>query len=298
MPRISVIIPVFNRRHTLLRALNSVRAQTRPVDEIIVIDDGSTDGTAEWVRGNCPDVTLIEQPNRGVSAARNVGIARAQGDWIAFLDSDDEWLPEKIERQLSHLQQAGSQEVDNRSIYRLCHTDEIWIRNGKRVNPMHKHAKSGGWIFERCLPMCVISPSSALIRRDLFIEAGLFDETLPACEDYDLWLRICYREPVLYVDTRLLVKYGGHEDQLSRKYWGMDRFRIHAMNKLLQHNGLTTAQRDCVCQQMLFKLEVLMQGASKRNQQGDVQMYQTMRHQLETQQRISDISTMMASYHD
>ena len=255
-PSVSVIIPTHNRARTLPRALDSVLAQTRAIDEIIVVDDGSTDSTVELVAGNYPQVTLLQQPNLGVSAARNHGIREATSDWIALLDSDDRWLPTKLEAQFALLVQ--------RPDHRLCHTEEIWIRNGKRVNQMHKHRKSGGHIYSQCLPLCVISPSSVLLHRSLFDEIGLFDETLPACEDYDLWLRICAREPVLFVETAQIEKYGGHDDQLSRQHWGMDRFRIRALEKMLANGLLTPDQERETVAMLLRKAAILEQGARKR----------------------------------
>jgi glycosyltransferase involved in cell wall biosynthesis len=253
---VSVIIPTCNRVRTLPRALDSVLAQTRAIDEIIVVDDGSTDSTVDLVIGNYPQVTLLQQTNLGVSAARNHGINEATSDWIALLDSDDRWLPTKLEAQFTLLEQHPD--------HRLCHTDEIWIRNGKRVNQMHKHRKSGGHIYSQCLPLCIISPSSVLLHRTLFEDVGLFDQTLPACEDYDLWLRICAREPVLYVDTPQIEKYGGHDDQLSRKHWGMDRFRIRALEKILASNLLTPDQERETVSMLLSKAAILEQGARKR----------------------------------
>ena len=179
---ISLIIPTYNRCLLLKRALHSVLEQSRPPDEIIVVDDGSTDKTAEMLKQEFPQINTISQINKGVSAARNKGIQQAQGDWIAFLDSDDSWQAEKLATQIRALQQAPELKV--------CHTEETWIRNGVRVNTMHKHKKSGGWIFEQCLPLCAMSPSSIMIHRSVFDDVGLFDENLPACEDYDLWLRI------------------------------------------------------------------------------------------------------------
>ncbi|MGD2173200.1 MAG: glycosyltransferase, partial [Gammaproteobacteria bacterium] len=233
--RISVIVPSYNRRHTLERALNSVAGQTSPVDELILVDDGSTDDSYRLVEEKFPGVSVIRQPNRGVSAARNRGIEAAGGDWIALLDSDDSWLPQKIER----IRDAGRRHPDEV----LFHSDEIWMRNGRRVNPMHKHRKSGGWIFTRCLPLCAISPSASVIRKSTLLELGMFDESLPACEDYDLWLRLCHRYPVHYVDEPLIVKYGGHEDQLSRRYPAMDRFRVRALIGLLQSAKLSAGDR-------------------------------------------------------
>ncbi len=253
---VSVIIPTHNRADLLPRALNSVLAQTLPPGEIILVDDGSTDRTGDLIRQQYPTVRYLRQACRGVSAARNLGIAAARGDWIALLDSDDAWLPGKLQAQHNAL---GAHHG-----CRLCHTEEIWIRNGRRVNPMRKHAKSGGRIFRRCLPLCVISPSSTLIHRDLLDETGGFDETLPACEDYDLWLRICAHESVLLVDTPQIVKYGGHPDQLSRRHWGMDRFRIQALEKILRQDGLDAEDRAAALQTLVEKAQILAKGAEKR----------------------------------
>ena len=205
---VSVIIPTFNRAAPLMRALNSVAEQTCAPLEVIAIDDGSTDNTAERIEQHFPHVRYFKQTNQGVSAARNTGIELAKGDWIALLDSDDEWLPGKLETQLAQLSQQ-------REVL-ICHTEEIWIRNGVRVNQMKKHAKAGGWIFQHCLPMCAMSPSSIVIHRRVFDDVGVFDETLPACEDYDLWLRTTCRYPVLFIDKPLIRKYGGHDDQPVR----------------------------------------------------------------------------------
>lgn len=255
--QISVIIPSYNRIHTLTRAIESVLSQDSPVDEIIVVDDGSSDGTASQISQHYPDIRLIRQSNRGVSAARNSGIDQASHPWIALLDSDDTWLPDKI----SEIRLTRQQHPE----YRLFHSDEIWIRNGARVNAMKKHLKSGGWIFERCLPLCVISPSAAVLQRSLFQSVGLFDESLPACEDYDLWLRICHQYPVYYIDRPLITKYGGHNDQLSRQYWGMDRFRIRSIYRLLQQGELGEPYLCAAISMLISKLELLLQGAKKHH---------------------------------
>ncbi len=255
---VSVIIPSYNRMQVLRRALDSVIAQTFHPLEIIVVDDGSTDDTQSLIEQFYPRVNYLYQPNQGVSKARNKGVGHSRYDWLAFLDSDDEWLPLKIEKQMTALRQQPE--------HRFCHTDEIWIRDGKRVNPMSKHAKSGGFIFEDCLPLCSISPSSALIRRDLFEQTGGFDEQLPACEDYDLWLRICVANPVLFLNQPLLRKYGGHADQLSRKHWGMDRFRVKALEKILHSGTLNARQKAAVVNALLRKCEILANGARKRGQ--------------------------------
>lgn len=252
---ISVIIPTWNRAERLVNALQSVFSQSLPPAEVIVVDDGSTDNTREIIHRQFPDARYLFQQNKGVSGARNTGIKAASGDWIALLDSDDHWQPDKLEQHCEQLRTWPD--------YKICHSDEIWIRNGRRVNAMKKHAKQGGHIFRQCLPLCVISPSAVLIHRDLFNEVGLFDERLPACEDYDLWLRICALHPVLYIDKPLITKTGGHADQLSRRHWGMDRFRIHALENILASNTLDTANHAAALSTLLEKLTIVINGAIK-----------------------------------
>ncbi|MDH3451591.1 MAG: glycosyltransferase family 2 protein [Gammaproteobacteria bacterium] len=280
--KISVVIPTFNRAHTLGRALDSVLAQTRPAAEIIVVDDGSDDATAELLQRSYPQVTTLRQTNRGVSHARNRGVAAARHDWIAFLDSDDSWQPDKLGAQTLALQGAQG------SV--LCHTDEIWIRRGRRVNPMHKHAKRGGDIFMHCLPRCAISPSTTILRKALLEEVGGFDETMQACEDYDLWLRVCSRYPVSYLPRQLAVRYGGHADQLSQQHWGMDRFRVRALEKLLADPGLRADYRMAALRTVLEKLDVLLGGAQKRNNT-------VFLHQCEARRAVHDaaLSAMLVS---
>ena len=266
---VSVVIPTYNRADLVQRAVRSVLAQTRPADQVIVVDDGSTDETGPLVRIQFGSVDYLAQENRGVSAARNRGIEVATGEWIALLDSDDEWLPEKLERQMACLEQEPD--------YRLCHTDEIWVRRGRRVNPRRKHAKQGGWIFRDCLPLCAISPSSVLIHRSLFEEVGRFDETLPACEDYDLWLRVCSRWPVLFVPERLVVKHGGHEDQLSSRVWGLDRYRIQALEKVLGSAALGTEDRQAAIDMLVDKIDIYAAGARKRGRVDEADEYRLKR---------------------
>jgi len=159
----------------------------------------------------------------------------------------------------------------------LCHTNEIWIRNGRRVNPMKKHTKYGGRIFSKCLPLCVISPSAVVLHRSVLARTGLFDESLPACEDYDLWLRVSSHFPVLYIEEPLIVKYGGHPDQLSRRYWGMDRFRIQALEKLLASETLSPADQRAASNELLDKIEIYLSGARKRGKLDEAAAYQTKR---------------------
>jgi len=253
---ISVIVPTYNRKNFLKKAIDSVKNQTKPPAEIIIIDDGSNDGTDQMVARDYPELKYFWQGNSGISSARNLGIKNSSGDWIAFLDSDDEWLPKKLEVQ--------SEEIEKNPELCICHSNEIWIRNGRRVNPKKIHQKFGGYIFEKCLPLCVISPSSVIIHRSIFKQYGDFDTSLPACEDYDLWLRICAFLPVLYIDEPLIIKHGGHEDQLSKKHWGMDRFRIAALEKVMNNPSIDNCYKNSARNILHTKLKILINGAEKR----------------------------------
>ncbi|MEW7981045.1 MAG: glycosyltransferase family A protein [Candidatus Sedimenticola endophacoides] len=266
---VSVIVPTHNRATLLGRALRSVQAQSLPPLELIVVDDGSNDGTEALVARDFPAARYIRQSNHGVSSARNRGIRAARGEWIALLDSDDEWLPGKLEAQLGQLRTGDCL---------ISHTEEIWVRNGVRVNPMRKHRKYGGDIFPHCLPLCVISPSAALIHRDLFDRAGLFDEHLPACEDYDLWLRICAHHRVDFVKQPQIVKYGGHADQLSRRHWGMDRFRVQALEKLIGSGELNRPQLEAARATLAAKAAILANGAEKRGRHAEAGRYRRLQH--------------------
>ena len=252
---ISVIIPTYNRLHTLPRAVTSVLEQTCQVLEIIVIDDGSNDGTADWLKQAHGPLRVVHQNNHGVSYARNRGIETSKGNWLAFLDSDDYWHPDKLQKQM----RALASQTDTL----FCHCDEIWMRNGKHLNQKHKHRKQGGYIFEHCLPLCAISPSAAVIHRSIFTTYGSFNESLPACEDYDLWLRITAHEPVSFVDEPLLIKTGGHDDQLSRRYPHMDLFRLKSLAGLLRDANLNTRQNDLAAQMFLRKYNIVINGAKK-----------------------------------
>lgn len=266
--KISVIIPTHNRRHLLARAVLSVLAQTYSVCEILVVDDGSTDGTSEMIVADFPQVKLIRQANRGVSSARNTGIAQSCGDWLAFLDSDDEWLPDKLKRQVETL----SQHPDGQ----IIHTDEIWMRDGKRVNPGKKHRKPDGWIFSNCLRLCCVSPSSIVISRAVFDNLGNFDESLPVCEDYDLWLRMSTRYPFYLAGKPQIIKYGGHPDQLSKRYWGMDRFRVQSILNCLQSGQLNSDQTREAKKILLDKSSVLVHGFKKRENHAQANYYQEL----------------------
>ena len=254
---ISVIIPTYNRKNTLPRAVESVLNQTYKPVEIIIVDDGSTDGTKEWFSEMYPLVHYIYQVNSGVSSARNTGINSASGDWIALLDSDDERLPDKLEIQVKLLQ--------NNAELRFCHTNEIWIRNGVRINQMKKHQKYGGNIFKKCLDICRISPSSSLFHTSVIKDVGLFDESLGVCEDYDLWLRITAKYTVLFLDQPLIKKFGGHIDQLSRVFGGIEQYRIRSLEKILTSKSLSGSQFEAAKDMLIHKLQIYAKGLKKRD---------------------------------
>ena len=267
MPKVSIIIPTYNRLPMLKEAVDSALSQNFEDMELIVVDDGSTDGTSEAMNRYGGRVKLIEHSeNRGVSAARNRGILHVRGKYIGFLDSDDLWGKGKLKIQVTFL--------DDNPHYPICYTDEIWVRKGKRVNPMLKHAKYSGWIFEKCLPLCTISPSYAMMRRTLFSKVGLFDEALPVCEDYDFWLRVAARFPIFFIDRKLIIKRGGHPDQLSQRSWGNDRYRVIALEKLLSEAPLSPEQKEMVSDEMKRKCQILAKGFLKRGKELEARRYQ------------------------
>lgn len=256
MPLVTVIIPTYNRLKFLAEAVDSVLNQTFKDFELLIIDDGSTDGTHERFSNAAPPIRYIHQPHTGVSAARNRGIKEAEGSFIAFLDSDDCWLPEKLAVQVDFLQKHPE--------VLICQTEEKWIRCGKHANPKNIHKKPSGNVFDKSLLLCVISPSAVMMRKKFFEIVGLFDEKLPVCEDYDLWLRAAYRMEVPLIPKPLTVKHGGHDDQLSGTFWGMDRFRVYALQKLLDE-PISEEQRSQVTAEIGKKCSILIKGALKRH---------------------------------
>jgi glycosyltransferase involved in cell wall biosynthesis len=264
VPIVSAIIPTFDRWPMVKEAVESVLRQSCRDFELIVVDDGSADGTASKLTGSGFDLRLISQTRKGVSAARNLGVQSARGKYVAFLDSDDLWQPRKLEIQLAYMEQHPE--------IAICQTEEVWLRNGVRVNAKVKHRKPSGDIFARSLELCLVSPSAVMIRKDFFETMGGFDEDLPLCEDYDLWLRIAVQHPVPLIPSPLVIKRGGHADQLSRSRWGMDRYRVVALQKLLRA-GLDGEKRLAVIKVLQQKLAVLSQGARKRGKETQAVAY-------------------------
>ena len=266
-PLVSVIIPTYNRGWIIKEAIDSILAQDYTEFELIVVDDGSTDHTSDVLDSYGDDIKVLFQKNKGVSAARNRGIAEASGKFIAFLDSDDLWLPQKLTVQIEFFNQTPDALI--------CQTEEVWIRNGLRVNPKKRHKKPSGMIFNPSLELCLVSPSAVMIQRSLFGRVGKFDETLPACEDYDLWLRISCRFPVHLIDTPLIIKRGGHGDQLSSRA-GLDRFRIKAIEKIIKRGILSDDQYRAAVKTLKKKCDIYAAGCRKRGREEEVRYYTSL----------------------
>jgi glycosyltransferase involved in cell wall biosynthesis len=275
-PLVSVVIPTYNRAWIVQEAIDSVIAQEFRDFELIVVDDGSTDDTLLHLTGYGKQLRVIHQSNKGVSAARNAGISTASGRYLAFLDSDDLWLPGKLQVQVAFFKQNPEM--------RICQTEEVWIRNGLRVNPKQRHRKPSGMIFERSLGLCLVSPSAVMIERDLLSEVGFFNETLPACEDYDLWLRVSCRYPVHLIDQPLIVKRGGHEDQLSRQP-GLDKYRIQALANLIDTHALSASQVQSTLGVIKEKCAIYAAGCAKRGRREEAERYRRIAHQYDGMQQ-------------
>lgn len=256
-PEVSVILPTYNRAAVLPRALDSALSQRGPFLEILVADDGSTDATPEALAryAGDPRVRVLPLAHGGVCRARNAAAAAARAPLLAFLDSDDEWLPGKLSAQCDLMREAGLS---------ICQTEEIWIRNGVRVNPPAHYVKRGGDLFALSLRHCMITPSSTLMTRELYERTGGFDPEFPACEDFEYWLRIVPDHPVGLIPKPYMVRYGGHADQLSMRYPAQDRFRIRALALLLERDRLDPERRRLALEALEEKLGIYESGCRKR----------------------------------
>ncbi len=268
-PFFSVIIPTFNRRPFLEKAVNSVLGQSWRDLELIVVDDGSDDGTDEFLSA-CDDnrLTCVYQQNRGVSSARNRGLELARGRFVAFLDSDDLWTPVKLE--------IAAYYINRFPHIRIFHTEEVWYRGGELLNQKNKHRKPTGVVYRNALPLCCISISTAVVKRDLFDSIGAFDESLEACEDYDFWLRATSKYEVKLIPEELTLKDGGRPDQLSSRIWGLDRFRIRALEKMLSSGDLTDEQYSWTLEELDKKCAIFSAGCSKHGRSKEAAYYRTI----------------------
>ena len=277
MPYFSVIIPSFNRRQKLCRAIDSVLSQSFRDYELIIIDDGSTDGTDSIALQYKGKISYFFQENQGVSSARNKGISVSNSPFIAFLDSDDTWDKRKLARHKEY--------IESNPHILIHQTEDIWIRNDRFVNPQKKHLKREGDIFEQSLHLCMISPSSVVMSREIFDKYGYFDEELPACEDYDLWLRITPFEYIGLIKEKLITRYAGHSDQLSASFELMDRFRVYSLMKLLEihKDNLSPEQYKKARTVAIEKTKILLHGSIKREDFTKAQILQRILNSLESE---------------
>ncbi len=265
-PFFSVIIPSFNRRDFLKKAVDSVFAQTYSDFELIVVDDGSDDGTEEIIRSyHDPRVFYLKQQNLGVSSARNNGIARSRGDFLAFLDSDDMWRAEKLEHVAEHIVSSPGISV--------FHTNETWFRDGRILTQKDKYKRPSGRVYRMTLPLCCIGMSTSVIKKNVFGSIGVFDETFEACEDYDFWLRAANKYEVKLIPEELTIKNGGRPDQLSNKVWGLDRFRIRALEKMLASGELNKGDRIATLAELEKKCFIFAEGSLKRGKASEAQSF-------------------------
>src|SRR5690625_1599012 len=222
IPETSVVIPTWNRRDMVARAIDSVLAQTRPVEEIIVVDDGSCDGTGEYLAHRYGErITCVRQDNAGVSAARNRGLVMARGRYLALLDSDDEWLPEKNARQVRYLE-------DNPAIGMvLCNVLRV-KPDGSLIDVFDRREQIpvDGPALGPVLCDPALAPLSILMRREVYADVGGFDETLRTAEDLDFHLRVAAHWPIGVVAEPLARALRGHDGLSSLDSTEDDYIRV------------------------------------------------------------------------
>ena len=263
LPEVTVVIPTYNRRHLLERAINSVLEQTFQPFELIVVDDASEDRTWEYLQRVIAEDSRVSavglDRHLGMpGAVRNRGVAASSGGLIAFLDSDDRWLPDKLEKQVPFHREGRPH---------ITHTRELWLRKGKRVSQKGQTHRREGALFMESLKKCIIGPSTVMLDRELFDSLGGFDETLEIAEDYELWLRVTAREKVGYLDEALTEKIAGHGDQLSERYGQIEGFRIEALRRVLDSGVLPAERIPAAREELASKLRLFALGARKRGRQ-------------------------------
>lgn len=245
-PQVSVVIPTYNRAHILGRAIASVLGQTYTDLELVVVDDGSTDGTASLMQGfSDPRLRYVPQPqNRGVSAARNRGIAEARGEWLAFLDSDDEWLPQKLERQF-----AAVEGVECVASY--CSMLRFDGALSTRIPYSVEGVNAGAAPWPSLLMDGLWFSQTWLVPKRVVLAAGQFDERMSIWEDWDLFLRIALQGPIHHL-PEVLVHSMVSPDSLVGQHGNRPRSlrilqekhaQLFAQNKVLKaHHAYTRAR--------------------------------------------------------
>ncbi len=267
---VSVVIPTYNRAKFLERAIFSVEKQTVRCLEIIVVDDGSTDNSADILKNLqlslSTQIKIYNGVNKGPAAARNYGIEKTSGEYIAFLDSDDHWNKKKIAMQYDALCKNPQ--------FSISHTKERWLRRGEHLNQKKIHIPRHGDIFDHCLQLCGVGMSTVMLKKDVFTTVGQFDETLRCCEDYDLWLRVSSIYDFLLIDEPLTVKEGGRDDQVSHQYRvGMDKLRIYAIKKILDRVQLDDQNYILALKEIVKKSRIYGNGCLKHGNNEDGNYY-------------------------
>lgn len=266
-PFFTVIIPTYNRKSFLKIALDSVLSQTFKNYQIIVIDDGSRDQTGKLIKDyKVYPIDYYYQKNQGPASARNLGLSKSKGIYICFLDSDDRFRHDKLEITHNHIKKNPG--------YQIFHTEEIWFRRGKLLAQKKYHKKPSGYVFKEAIRLCSISMSTAAIKKEVFSQVGFFDPNLPACEDYEFWLRTTAKYPVYLIPKFLTIKEGGHPGQLSKKYPAMDKFRIYALEKLLKNKNLDRKKYELALSELKHKCQIYLAGAKKRKKSQEIEKYQ------------------------
>lgn len=268
MDKVSVILPTYNRSTFISQAIHSVLAQGDQLGELIIIDDGSTDDTTTLItkRFNRDDIVYRKTTNRGPASARNLGVEMARYPYLAFIDSDDRWQPGKITKQMLAMHENPR--------FDISHTDEIWYRLGQHLNKKSIHKPRHGYIFPHCLQLCAVGMSTVIMKKELFLQSGGFDESLPCCEDYDLWLRLSWQHDFLLVPQALTIKEGGRPDQLSWQYRvGMDKYRIQALENLIENYPLAELQLKQTIEELKRKCLIYGNGCIKHGKEEQGRQY-------------------------
>lgn len=279
---VSVVIPAYNAAAFLRQTIESVLAQTRPALEVLVVDDGSTDDTAQIAQSFGSPVRCLRQENQGLSRARNAGILAARGDWIALLDADDLWLPHKLARQMECLRQhaqhrrtsSGKAQRKAQRPAIACFTLTEYVDTAGHVLRCSEVPHFPDLVEALLLYSCIIGPpSAALLRRETLQEIGLFDPRFSQCADWDLWLRLAEAGPVVYV-AEPLVRYRLHGANMSRDIALLERDTFAVLDKFFAaHNparGGRTARycrlkKRCYSNQWLIVAGSYLQAGQKRD---------------------------------